>query len=87
MLGSDVPMLSTSIYGVCAMKNEYINIKDIAKAIVITIPTLAIARICPVTYPQTFSDIESIIIPVLSRIAIGKSLNVVFLINCLSAKI
>lgn len=32
MLGSDVPMLSTSIYGVCAMKNEYINIKDIAKA-------------------------------------------------------
>lgn len=26
MLGSGVPMLPTSIYGVCAMNNEYINI-------------------------------------------------------------
>lgn len=32
MLGSGVPMLPTSIYGVCAMKNDYINIKEIAQA-------------------------------------------------------
>lgn len=32
MLGSDVPILLTSIYGVCAMSNEYINIKEIAQA-------------------------------------------------------
>lgn len=31
MVGSGVPMLPTSIYGVCAMKNEYINIKEIAQ--------------------------------------------------------
>ncbi len=32
MVGSSVPMLLTSIYGVCAMKNEYINIKEVAQA-------------------------------------------------------
>ncbi len=32
MLGSGVPIGSIQSYGVCAMKNEYINIKDIAKA-------------------------------------------------------
>ncbi len=31
MLGSGVPMFPTSIYGVCAMKNNYIDIKEIAK--------------------------------------------------------
>lgn len=33
ILGNSVPMLLTSIYGVCAMKNEeYININEVAKA-------------------------------------------------------
>lgn len=32
MLGSDVPISRIQSYGVCTMKSEYINIKEIAKA-------------------------------------------------------